>query len=326
VAGQCSSSCPGGQTLCAGKCVDITTDIDNCGACGNACPASHVCENQTCKLVCASALTDCSGKCVQLQNDEMNCGSCGAQCSVGYECLGGKCELSCTAGLTNCGNVCVDLQADNSHCGGCNATCTAPEVCTTGSCTCPSPTVKCSGQCVNTQVDPKHCGACGQMCATAQSCQGGQCVAGCNSTTNLALTATPTSIATSGQTSTGYGPELMKDGKGEADCSSLKFHWVKATSGPGWTEYAWTTPQTVGRITIDTGTSCTSTGRNLSGATIQWYNGTSWVTAGTVSGETGDWSFTFNSPVVTTKIRLDNVQSGETNKNPVIYEWSVFAC
>ncbi len=37
--------CPAGQTDCAGLCVDLDTDTDNCGACGRGCLGSRVCRN-----------------------------------------------------------------------------------------------------------------------------------------------------------------------------------------------------------------------------------------------------------------------------------------
>ena len=54
IAGACTSSpntCPDG-TICAGACVDLATDADNCGACGRACGGATVCRNG---LVCEEA-------------------------------------------------------------------------------------------------------------------------------------------------------------------------------------------------------------------------------------------------------------------------------
>jgi hypothetical protein len=40
--------CPNGQIDCNGNCVDTSTDIANCGACGNACPDGASCESGLC--------------------------------------------------------------------------------------------------------------------------------------------------------------------------------------------------------------------------------------------------------------------------------------
>ena len=40
--------CPTGQTRCNGECVDLDTDPDNCGACGNACGAGEPCADGIC--------------------------------------------------------------------------------------------------------------------------------------------------------------------------------------------------------------------------------------------------------------------------------------
>ena len=50
--GGCNSSgtcvCPTGQTSCANRCVDVRTDVMNCGACGVACSAGRTCANGVC--------------------------------------------------------------------------------------------------------------------------------------------------------------------------------------------------------------------------------------------------------------------------------------
>jgi hypothetical protein len=38
--GQCA--CPTGMTDCAGLCVSLQTDLDNCGACGTTCASACV--------------------------------------------------------------------------------------------------------------------------------------------------------------------------------------------------------------------------------------------------------------------------------------------
>ena len=46
--GSCQPSCPAGQTECNGNCVDLQNDVNNCGACGNACSEFMVCFFGTC--------------------------------------------------------------------------------------------------------------------------------------------------------------------------------------------------------------------------------------------------------------------------------------
>ncbi len=106
-----------------------------------------------------------------------------------------------------------------------------------------------------------------------------------------------------------------------------------STPSPHWIEYDWSSTKTVGRISIDTtqasSAACTLSGRTLAGGTIQYWSGSAWVTVGTVSGKTDDWSFTFPSPVSTTKIRIYGVHATDTTgqkSNPVIIEWQVFSC
>src|SRR5262249_47811935 len=47
-AGQCSLSCPLGQTGCNGRCADVMTDGENCGACGHACATGQKCVGGQC--------------------------------------------------------------------------------------------------------------------------------------------------------------------------------------------------------------------------------------------------------------------------------------
>jgi hypothetical protein len=68
---------------------ELTTDANNCGACGNACAAGTKCNNGACG--CQAPQTSCGGTCVDTSTDTNNCGACGTACPVGQGCFSGAC-------------------------------------------------------------------------------------------------------------------------------------------------------------------------------------------------------------------------------------------
>jgi hypothetical protein len=137
--------CPTGTTDCGGVCLDLQTDVNNCGACGNVCPEGQPgfvrgCAEGNCffmrERACAEGLSSCNGVCVDRQTDPANCGLCGNACATGEVCFGGQCarEHRCDAGLTNCNDVCVDLLVDPANCGACGHICATGEICFGGQC------------------------------------------------------------------------------------------------------------------------------------------------------------------------------------------------
>jgi hypothetical protein len=203
----------GGLQCCSGDCVDTSSSIDNCGACGNACTEGKTCREIVVGVVgcaCADSETECNGRCVNLQTDPNNCGECGKVCGSGScdngvcdcltvcdssgNCTGGEeacgaceictdglCEATCGAGQVCCGAGCVDTQNDPANCGGCGSACPAGEQCVAGACqpSCPDGYTPCAGQCVpNT---PRGGGECcvwnGQphACAEGEQCAGAGC-------------------------------------------------------------------------------------------------------------------------------------------------------
>ncbi|WP_437930067.1 MXAN_6577-like cysteine-rich protein [Sorangium sp. So ce291] len=148
---------------CDGVCVALGSDPDNCGACGDECPAGASCVNGACEAPsqgsgaggaggtddtavgggggapdCGGERTmeRCDGVCVDTRTDPNHCGKCGEQCDPGRACAGSLCRRTCLEGLTDCAGSCVDTNADPLHCGGCDRACDPGRPCEEGSCGC----------------------------------------------------------------------------------------------------------------------------------------------------------------------------------------------
>jgi hypothetical protein len=168
--GGCGFACNPGFTQCGSLCVNLPTDGQNCGRCGNVCPEFATCRQGAC--ACNAGLTSCGGSCVNINTDVNNCGSCGRKCPSGPPnstpvCVSTgsthTCSWECVKGYTRCGNSCVDLTGDSSNCGSCGKSCSTGQKC-------------CGGSCTTTAADPKNCGSCGNACPAGTSCVNGTCV------------------------------------------------------------------------------------------------------------------------------------------------------
>ncbi|AKU95348.1 Tryptophan synthase alpha chain [Labilithrix luteola] len=106
--------CAPNETLCdVIKCVDLTNDVDHCGACGNRCPgwaapnSTSVCNAGICDTQCKEGFGDCDGDksngCeTNVMVDETSCGACGHRCdtAAGQPCFQGACLMTeCDAGV-----------------------------------------------------------------------------------------------------------------------------------------------------------------------------------------------------------------------------------
>jgi hypothetical protein len=124
VCGDTCVSTSGSRMECDGVCVDLATDPDNCGACGNVVPdrqacgvGEPVCEDRT--------LTLCDGACIDLGADLDNCGGCGNACPVpemldgNAFCTDGPNSKPCVIEFINPGGRC------NQICGQLGWTCSA---------------------------------------------------------------------------------------------------------------------------------------------------------------------------------------------------------
>lgn len=222
VEGECVSRCRDNLANCNGHLedgceVNVTCDPENCGACGNKCPAGQACVFGTCG--CPAGLTACGpgqcsdAECVDTQTDFFNCGTCGTVCNnrppdlelkehVDWGCAKGACQVVCAANWGECNDDpedgCETSLTTNENCGACGKACKTGEVCSQKRCVCdPTQTnccdpgqVLCDGKCVDVGSNPDHCGACGNKCPGAPldgggnvqvTCVQGKCGFACDS-------------------------------------------------------------------------------------------------------------------------------------------------
>jgi hypothetical protein len=131
---------PGGAegTCCMGTCGPMTpasgvpTSHDNCGACGNVCPADSTCDNAgICRPGCPSQPCPAGLVCLVLPGEPIAEGSTCVHANCSSQPDGTRC--SPPAILPNapkgdilgicCGGQCVDSTLDNGNCGGCGIVC-----------------------------------------------------------------------------------------------------------------------------------------------------------------------------------------------------------
>lgn len=345
----------GGATPCVSnaQCIYLNDECNN-----------GICQSGQCVKSPAHEFSPCgaSGTCIQ---SECHGGVCGASHPVDCSALDGP----CTQGICDSSLGCIPQNvSDGTPCND-GSFCTLNKICSAGVCTggaprvCPQPTQKCqvavcnesTDSCVNQNAaDGTICDD-GSPCTISDKCSFGQCVgstnyscgpsdgccpSGCTlaqdvdcTCANLALTAVASS---SGGSVDPYGPNKMNDGIGEATCNN--YHWItnSTTSISAYIELDWATPVTFGSFYIETpsvnGTSCAQPGRNVASATVQYWNGSSFITLTSFSGYADDVRINF-SPITTTKLRLYNVRpglptiadAGTATGNSMIHEWHVYA-
>jgi hypothetical protein len=188
-AGADAPQCSSPHTACAGTCVDLRSDENNCGACGATCNGGLVCKQGMCALECANGTTLCGGgTCVDTQTDSQNCGACDRPCASGQVCSQGACVSGCTSGEM-CNGTCVNTQQDPNNCGACGVVCPCKPTpgCHGGACTCSCAAglVECvsndggPGECADVQTSTFDCGQCGNVCPAGEMCAGGHCGCWC---------------------------------------------------------------------------------------------------------------------------------------------------
>ena len=171
----------------------------------------------------------------------------------------------------------------------------------------------------------------GNDCGAGAAADSGACV--CATTyTNVAPAATPTLSA--GGALSPYQVTDSNDLVLEANNCSV-WAWISAGNAPGggqWLAYTWPSSKTIAKMHMDTASAtvpspCGVIGRTAGAAQVQWWDGTKWITDGTVSGKLDDWDYTFTVPVTTTQVRLFDMYATNTlgqQSNPIVFEWQVF--
>jgi hypothetical protein len=98
--------CPPGLTECAGTCIDLSSDPQNCGGCATACEVSEMCVSGVC--VGSSVCGD--GAC----NIGEDCSNCPSDCGLCVSCGDGVCDspiedpFNCPFDCGGVGPVCGD--------------------------------------------------------------------------------------------------------------------------------------------------------------------------------------------------------------------------
>lgn len=176
--------------------VDVSSDVNHCGECGNACDEGSYCSAGECISACNKGEIACDGECISqselhlksctecadgycdsdgnfqngcdtnfLSDDVNNCGACGQKCEGDLICRKGVCQTKCAETETLCGENCIDL--GKIHKSSCNK-------CAAGYENCDGKEDNGCEVAINGS-DAKNCGACGKACGIGESCTNSQC-------------------------------------------------------------------------------------------------------------------------------------------------------
>jgi hypothetical protein len=119
----------------------------------------------------------------------------------------------------------------------------------------------------------------------------------------------------------------LNNGLNNAQCN-LGWSWVESSGSP-YFELAWPSPVAIGSLFIDAEEAAGNpacnvpAGRDIKSASVQYWNGSTWVTAGVIQNQE-NYSFTFPTKITTSKLRVSGASTSPGNGNPIIYEWYVY--
>lgn len=177
-------SCVAPYNACGQRCVDLTTDPQNCGACSHACLSSQVCIASTCRAPTDGTAGDARGDGASDDGSDIDGGPncCGED---GSRRDGGDGSTTTDSGDTGTNETGInDTSTDTvavdactppyntpQHCGDCATVCSAPNnLCLVAdggfACgpQCTLPTIVCNNTCVDPTNDEFNCGGCGIFC------------------------------------------------------------------------------------------------------------------------------------------------------------------
>lgn len=179
-----ADGCPGGLVDCAGTCVDLAADSENCGTCGDRCAYGQTCNGGECGCPFPQVL--CGFECLDPNSDSYSCGGCGGTAgpTVDFQpppvCYTGT-DCCAEIGVPGCEETpgawtCRELDT-NSNCGSCGNVCPADQSCRLGACqplNCQAGEVACENRCVTGTDCVGFCTWRGQ-CADDEDCIGNRC-------------------------------------------------------------------------------------------------------------------------------------------------------
>jgi hypothetical protein len=85
--------CASDRRPCNNTCVDLMSDISNCGECNHSCGSGQFCQQGNCRKTCSTGQTSCPDGCFNISSDKDHCGSCGNACPAGLTCSNDVCAL-----------------------------------------------------------------------------------------------------------------------------------------------------------------------------------------------------------------------------------------